>query len=242
MANIGIIGMGKMGYAIASVLDQKPEHIGHKFQRITPANEAQLKSCDVAIEFTIPEAAPGVIRHCIDLGIPVVSGTTGWHESHLETIRTYNKERNGTFLCATNFSVGMNIVFALNKKLAAVMANFPEFKPSIKEVHHLQKKDAPSGTAYTLLEDVIKVHSDYTTFALNPDDDRLSADTIPVTAIREGDVKGIHEVHWNSGMEGITITHEAFDRKIFAEGAVMAALWLMDRSPGEYAMKDIINL
>ncbi len=241
MANIGIIGMGKMGYAIASVLEEKAEHQGHNFQRITSSNQSQLKSCDVAIEFTIPEAAPGVIRTCIDIGIPVVSGTTGWHESHLETVRAYNKEHNGTFLSATNFSIGMNIVFALNKKLAAVMVNFPEFKPGIKEVHHIQKKDAPSGTAYTLLEDVIRMHPGYSTFELNSDNEP-SAQTIPVTAIREGDVKGIHEVNWNSGMEGITIMHEAFDRKIFAEGAVMAALWLKDKSPGEYSMKDIISL
>lgn len=242
MANIGIVGMGKMGYAIAGVLDLKQEHTGHKFQRINADNAAQLKSCDVAIEFTIPEAAPGVIRTCIDLGIPVVSGTTGWHESHLETIRTYNREHNGVFLCATNFSIGMNIVFALNKRLAAVMANFREFKPSIKEVHHIHKKDSPSGTAYTLLEDLIRVHPGYANFELNPGTESSQAQAIPVTSIREGEIKGIHEVNWNSGSEGITISHEAFDRRIFAEGAIMAALWLKDRSPGEYSMKDIISI
>ncbi len=242
MANIAIIGMGKMGNAIAAALENTTAHKGHQFQRVTPSNQSQLLACDVAIEFTTPQAAPGVIRQCIELGIPVVSGTTGWHESHLEIIREHNKQFNGTFLFATNFSIGMNIVFALNKRLATVMAGFSEFKPSIKEIHHIQKKDSPSGTAYTLLEDIIHSHPGYADFELNPTDGKPSYQVIPVTSIREGEVKGVHQINWHSNMEGITITHEAYDRKIFAEGAVMAALWLKDKSPGEYTMKDIINL
>ncbi len=241
MASIGIIGMGKMGFAIASILESKTAHKGHNFQRITSGNQSQLQDCDVAIEFTIPQAAPGVIRQCIELGIPVVSGTTGWHESHLEEVREFNILHNGTFLYATNFSVGMNIVFELNKRLSAVMAKLPEFKPSIKEIHHIQKKDSPSGTAYTLLEGLIHNHPGYTNFDLNGDKENPPQNAVPVEAIREGEVKGYHAVNWDSGMEGITIVHESFDREIFAEGAVMAALWLKEKGPGEYTMKDIIK-
>ena len=242
MATIGIIGMGKMGNTIAAVLESHPNHQGLQFQRINPSNQAQLQSCDVAIEFTTPEAAPGVIKQCLDLGIPLVSGTTGWHESHLEEIRAYNRQLNGTFLFATNFSIGMNIVFALNKRLAAVMAKFPEFKPSIREVHHIHKKDSPSGTAYTLLEELILHHPSYTNFELNGEAEHATPGFIPVEAIREGDVKGIHEVMWKSEKESISIRHDAHDRRIFAEGAVMAATWLLDKPAGEYTMKDIIRL
>lgn len=242
MTRIGIIGMGKMGQTIASLLENRPEVSCHTFSRISTQNLEELNSCDVVIEFTIPEAAPGVIRQCLELGVPIVSGTTGWHESHLETMLTLCKRLQGTFLYATNFSVGMNIVFALNRKLASVMAKLPEFKPSLKEIHHIQKKDAPSGTAYTLLEDMILHNPSYSHFVLNESADKIPVDSIPVTAIREGEVKGYHEINYDSGLERITISHEAHDRKIFAEGAILAALWLGQQPAGIYTMRDIIKM
>lgn len=242
MTSIGIVGMGKMGQAIASVLEQRNDLKKSTFHRISADNQSLLKACDVVIEFTIPEAAPGVIRQCIDLGVPVVSGTTGWHEYHLESILSHCRQQNGTFLYATNFSIGMNIVFGLNRKLADVMAGLPQFKPSIAEVHHIHKKDAPSGTAYTLIEDIISRHPQYNGFLHNVNSADLPLDMVPVTSIREGDVKGIHQVTWNSGLEQVMIVHEAFDRKIFAEGAVMAALWLTRQTNGIYTMKDILSI
>ena len=122
------------------------------------------------------------------------------------------------------------------------MAKFPEFKPSIREVHHIHKKDSPSGTAYTLLEELILHHPSYTNFELNGEAEHATPGFIPVEAIREGDVKGIHEVMWKSEKESISIRHDAHDRRIFAEGAVMAATWLLDKPAGEYTMKDIIRL
>ena len=242
MTSIGIVGMGKMGQAIASLLGTRPELQCHPFQRISPENKPILKTCDVVIEFTTPEAAPGVIRQCLELNIPVVSGTTGWHEYHLESILGYCRQHQSTFLYATNFSIGMNIIFALNQKLADVMQGLPQFRPSIKEIHHIHKKDSPSGTAYTLMEGILAQQLRYTGFVVNADANNVPADKLPVTAIREGEVKGYHEVTWNSGAEQITISHEAFDRRIFAEGAVMAALWLAQKPKGIYTMRDILQL
>ena len=242
MKTIGIIGMGRMGQTIAALLETRKDLIYHTFDRISASNQDKLKSCDAVIEFTTPEAAPGVIRHCIEHGIPVTSGTTGWHEYHLESILTFCKQSKGTFLYATNFSIGMNIVFALNRKLASVMDSFPAFKPSLKEIHHIHKKDSPSGTAYTLIEDILVRHHEYAGFVLNPEPGKTPNDRLPVTAIREGEVKGFHQVTWNSGAEQIVIAHEAFDRKIFAEGAVMSALWLTGQGQGIYTMQDIISI
>ncbi len=239
---IGIVGMGKMGQAIASLLETRDDLSYKTFQRVSAENGEALKACDVVIEFTIPEAAPGVIRHCLELGIPVVSGTTGWHEYQLESILSFCKQRQGTFLYATNFSIGMNVTFALNRKLAEVMAGLPQFHPSLKEIHHIHKKDSPSGTAFTLIEDILSFHPQYNGIELNGDIQNPATGKLPVTAIREGEVKGFHQVAWNSGMEQITLAHEAFDRKIFAEGAVMAASWLHQQPRGIYTMKDIIRM
>ena len=242
MKTIGVIGMGRMGQTIAALLATRSDLKYHTFDRIMANNQDRLKACDAVIEFTTPEAAPGVIRHCLEHGIPVTSGTTGWHEYHLESILTLCRQSKGTFLYATNFSIGMNIVFALNRKLASVMDDFPAFRPSIKEIHHIHKKDSPSGTAYTLIEDILVRHHAYTGFTLNPQPGKIAEDRLPVTAIREGEVKGFHEVTWNSGAEQLTISHEAFDRSIFAEGAVMSALWLTNQIPGIYTMQDIIHI
>ena len=240
MTSIGIIGLGKMGTAITKLLEAEEDVILHAFNRLSAKNQPVLEGCDVVIEFTTAEAAPDIIQHCITSGIPVVSGTTGWQEYHLETIKKLCSDKKGKFLFASNFSIGMNITFALNQKLAQLMNAYPQFKASILEKHHVHKKDAPSGTAYTLIEGIVAHHGSYDGFQLNvqnPDSDK-----IPVTAVREGEIKGIHEVKWNSGLEQVMISHEAFDRRIFAEGAILAAKWLKDKRPGIYTMNDIIGL
>jgi 4-hydroxy-tetrahydrodipicolinate reductase len=242
MARIGIVGMGKMGQALATILSQSEEHQFHTFNRITTDQQAQLASCDVVIEFTTPEAAPGIIRHCIESGIAIVSGTTGWQEYHIHSIIKLCQMKHGKFLYASNFSIGMNITFALNRRLATIMNHYPQFKVSVKEIHHIHKKDSPSGTAHTLIGDIIDLHERYNNFELNPGHVTTDEDVLPVQALREGEVKGYHEVSWNSGSEEIKISHEAFDRKIFAEGAIMAAAWLTGQRAGVYTMKDIIQL
>ncbi len=242
MITIGIIGSGKMGQAITRLLEGESGADFHVFSRLSEQNLDLLKACDVVIEFTTPEASAGVISHCLRAQIPVVSGTTGWHEYHLAEITTLCQDTNGKFLYASNFSVGMNIVFALNRRLTTIMNQFREFVPSIRETHHIHKKDAPSGTALSLIDDIIRNHSNYNKFNLIDNPDVTDSDSFNVTAIREGEVKGYHEVNWDSGLEKISIAHEAFDRKIFASGAVMAARWLKDQAPGVYTMKDIIRL
>ncbi len=244
MRRFGIIGMGKMGQAIAAILSSENKLQFDTFNRISNDNETKLKACDVIIEFTTPEAAPGIIKHCIESGIPIVSGTTGWQEYHLHSIIKLCQSKQGKFLYASNFSIGMNITFALNRRLALIMNDYPQYSASIKEIHHIHKKDSPSGTAYTLISDIVDQHKRYTDFELSSDSNPAASEQsiLPVQSIREGEVKGVHEVTWTSDSEKITISHEAFDRKIFAEGAIMAAGWLIDQKPGVYTMRDIIEL
>lgn len=232
--------MGKMGQAISDLLALDHKSDFHVFPRLTPDNQATLKECEVVIEFTTSEAAPGIIRTCIEAGIPIVSGTTGWQEYHLKSVKNLCLERKGKFLYASNFSIGMNIVFALNRKLASILHTFPQFEASILEKHHIHKKDSPSGTAFSLIDGIIESHSRYNGFTLNTH--THEPDKIATTAIREGDIKGYHEVAWDSGSERILISHEAFDRRIFAEGAVLGATWLKKQPPGFYTMKDIIDV
>ena len=240
MLTLGIVGLGRMGQEIVGLLEQHEDLRFQAFSRLSGDSIPLLKQCDVVIEFTTPEAAPEVIRTCISQGVPVVSGTTGWHEYHLESILSYCKQKQGKFLYATNFSIGMNIVFALNAKLADVLSDYKQFKPSLKELHHIHKKDMPSGTAYTLLEDIMKQQPEYTGISLNQP--ASESHLIPVKAIREGEIKGIHEVKWDSGEEEISLRHEAFDRSIFASGAIMAAMWLNKQPHGIYTMRDIIKI
>jgi 4-hydroxy-tetrahydrodipicolinate reductase len=242
MTTIGIIGMGRMGQAIAAVAEGREGLAVRPIPRLNPADPAPLAGCDAVIEFTTPEAAPGIIRQCLEAGMPIVSGTTGWHEAHLATIAQVRQQCGGKFLHATNFSVGMNIVFALNRRLAALMTQYPDFVPSIREVHHVHKKDMPSGTAYSLMEGIFEHYPRYDRFRLNPSGQPASDAELDVTAIREGEVKGYHEVNWRSAGERLFIGHEAFDRSIFAEGALLAAQWLIRQPAGLYTMRDIIRL
>jgi 4-hydroxy-tetrahydrodipicolinate reductase len=235
-----MIGMGKMGQAVTSLLEQREDASFHAFHHLTSADLSELKSCDVAIEFTTSESAPDVIRLCLESGIPIVSGTTGWHLNHLQSVIEFCANQGGKFLYASNFSIGMNITFALNRKLASIMNQFPQFSASISEIHHIHKKDSPSGTALSLIQDIIALHDRYTSYQLKVDDPDLNS--LPVTAIREGEVKGFHEVTWSSSLEQIRLSHEALDRKIFAEGAILAASWLIGQNPGVYTMKDIIDV
>lgn len=240
MTAFGIIGMGKMGQAISALLETEFKSEFHTFDRLTTENEAQLRGCEVVIEFTTPEAAHGIIWHCISSGVPIVSGTTGWQEYHLDSIKNLCRQMNGKFLYASNFSIGMNITFALNRKLAKIMDEFPRFNVHVTEKHHVHKKDSPSGTAHSLIEDIVENNSRYKGFELNKK--MRDPEKIPVTTIREGEIKGYHEIVWNSGDEQILLSHEAYDRKIFAQGAILAATWLKDKKPGVYTMRDVIHL
>lgn len=242
MTSVAIIGLGKMGSAIMALMESDEMAEMHPFRRLKSGDLDILKQCDVAIEFTVPEAAFDVIKQCLENGIPVVSGTTGWHQNKLNDIIQLCQDVNGKFLYASNFSIGMNITFELSRKLSTMMNQFPQFSASIREIHHIHKKDSPSGTAVTLINEIIETSDCYTGFELNPTNDKENGNKISVNAVREGEVKGFHEITWTSPDEKIVISHEALERKIFAQGAVMAAKWLINQGPGVYTMRDIIKL
>jgi len=237
---IAIIGYGKMGREI-----EKHALAQEMVTQTVIDTEADwntkshlLKSADVAIEFTTPATAVQNIFKLFDLGIPVVTGTTGWNDKFQE-VKEKCIKCNATLFYASNFSVGVNIFFALNHKLAKLMAGYPEFNISLEEVHHLQKLDAPSGTAISLLKDIISENPGYEGWKLVPDNPDVSE--IPVDAQRRAGVTGIHKIRYDSDIDLIEISHTAKNREGFARGALMAAQWLSGRK-GVYSMKDLLNL
>jgi len=238
---IAIIGYGKMGKMIDQVALDKGYRIGliidlDNASDLTPEN---LKDHDVAIEFTTPETAVQNISACFDAGIPVVSGSTGW-QNQFEALKERCIKENQSFVYASNFSPGVNILFSMNRKLAAIMNNYPPFSVSMEEIHHTQKLDAPSGTAVTLANDVIDNHDSYNQWHLLPQDP-FEKDSIPISAKREDQVTGIHEVTYDSAFDCISLRHEAKNRSGFALGAILAAEFIISRK-GIYSMQDVLGL
>lgn len=189
---------------------------------------------DVAIEFSTPATAEANIRAAWLAGIPVVCGTTGWNVQTLRDELCDEAEccqaSRRALLWSSNFSVGVNIFFALNKRLAGLLADYPDYLPSITETHHIHKLDAPSGTAKTLAEDIER-------FRLQVSGTKLQ---VPIESIREGEVPGIHTVTWDSPVDTISITHSAKSREGFALGAVLAAEWLKGKT-GWHTMEEVLN-
>ncbi|MCK5136097.1 MAG: 4-hydroxy-tetrahydrodipicolinate reductase [Bacteroidales bacterium] len=237
--HIALIGYGKMGRTIEALgLDQ-----GHSFPLIididnsNDLNPDRLKGVDVAIEFTTPVSAPGNILTCIDHHVPVVSGTTGWNERFKE-IEDHCMEHHGAFFYASNFSIGVNILFAMNKKLARIMDRFSEYAASMTEVHHIHKLDTPSGTAITLAEQIIKEHGQINNWSLQAQEDPAS---LHIDAIRKGEVKGKHTICYESDVDSLTLSHDAKSRDAFAAGALLAAGFIKDQT-GVFGMKDLLKL
>lgn len=194
-----------------------------------------LADADVAIDFSIPDAAVGNISACLTGNVPVVSGTTGWLEQYHDMAQLC-EDKQGAFIYGSNFSLGVNIFFELNAHLAKMMANLKQYRVSMEEIHHLQKLDAPSGTAITLAKDII-ANSDYSSWAIgNPKEDEIFID-----AKREEGVPGTHSVFYDSEVDSIEIKHTAHSREGFALGAVVAAEWLVGKK-GIYSMKDVLGL
>lgn len=231
--NIALLGYGKMGKTIEKLALEKGDTI---VAIVTSSKDlSKLKEADVAIDFSVPDAAVTNITACFEQGIPVVSGTTGWLDDY-EKVLNLCQSRNGSFIYASNFSIGVNLFFELNKKLAEMMAKHKSYKIEIEEIHHTHKLDAPSGTAISLAKDIIE-KTDYKNWKL----DTASADEIAIKALREEDVKGTHTVSYSSEVDSISIKHEAHSREGFAMGALLAAAWLKDKK-GIYTMKDVLNL
>jgi 4-hydroxy-tetrahydrodipicolinate reductase len=201
-----------------------------------------LRQADVVIEFSRPEAAFENVMACLEAGVAVVSGTTGWAEQ-LKTAENYCSKAHGSMLWASNFSVGVNLFFELNRYLAQLMHSWPDYQPSLVETHHIHKLDAPSGTAISLLNDICHQSPQYTGYQLIEHDASpgVSSGKVPVTALRIGEVPGTHQVSWQSEIDAISIEHRADSRAGFAKGALLAAKWL-HRKQGVFSMKDVLNI
>jgi 4-hydroxy-tetrahydrodipicolinate reductase len=236
--NIALIGYGKMGKAIEEIAIQRGHHLILiiDIDNLDELNGANLSKADLAIEFTSPHSAFENVMKCLQGGVPVVCGTTGWQEKQ-EEAKQYCISHNGTLLFASNFSVGVNIFFELNKKLAALMASHPEYDVNLIEVHHTQKKDAPSGTAITLAEEILELIPRKKTWVNHPS---LRADELVIASERADPAPGIHKVRYNSPIDDIQIIHEAHNRKGFAIGAVLAAEFIQDKK-GIFSMKDVLG-
>jgi 4-hydroxy-tetrahydrodipicolinate reductase len=237
--NIALIGYGKMGRTIEALGLKR----GHNFPLIVDVQNAEdlvegkMAGIDAAIEFTTPVSAPGNILRCIELGIPVVSGTTGWN-NRLSEIEVICGEKQGAFFYASNFSIGVNILFAMNRQLARIMDHFPAYSVSLKEVHHIHKLDAPSGTAITLAEQIISEQERMKGWSLEPHGE---PGTIHIEAVREGEIKGRHIIRYASELDSISLSHEAFSRDAMAEGALMAAEFIRGRT-GVFGMGDVLHI
>ena len=243
---IALYGYGKMGKAIEQVAIARGHSIGLKVEGSNAGTSP--KGCDVAIEFTKPDEARANMRLCLEAKVPVIVGTTGWYD-HLAEVRSMVQSTGGTLLWASNFSIGVNLFFKLNKYLAGMMDVQVGYDVHIDEVHHVHKLDAPSGTAITLARDIDLKTERYSGWKLQGQEqgqvqrDPLAPALAPVviTSERTGEVPGKHSVTWASTEDKITITHDAFGRQGFATGAVIAAEWVNGRT-GLFTMDDVLSL
>lgn len=245
---LGIWGYGRMGRAIADIARVAGDEIVWVADRSASGSpdRGQLLAVDVVVEFTRPEAAPDHVRQCLEAGVPVVCGTTGW-QGRLEEMRALARSGQGAFLWASNFSIGVHLFQAMLAHAGRVMQRHPAYRAMIRETHHVHKKDAPSGTAITLARDIdlrVKRYDGWELVHGTGHGKRSNAplpSTIPINSERTGEVPGKHSVTWAGPDDRITITHEAFGRKGFANGAVHAAEWLQGRQ-GLFTMDDVLDV
>lgn len=238
--NIAIIGYGKMGKAIEKTALARDHRI-----TLIIDNEAdwetkisKLKACDAAIEFTTPATAAENIQKCFECGVPVVSGTTGWL-NELPGIKKQCLEQKGTFFHASNFSIGVNVFFALNKKLAGMLSDMEGYHPKIIETHHTEKLDAPSGTAITLAKEIINARRSLDRWG--DASEKPASNVLPIKSYRIENITGTHVVTYSSVIDNIEIKHTSHTRSGFAEGAILAAEWLQNKE-GVFTMQDMLKL
>ena len=236
---IALIGYGKMGKTIELIALERGHTVDLKIDidSMDDFTKENLKQCNVAIEFTGPHSAKENIIKCLDAGIPVVSGSTGWLEAWDE-VKNYCKEKNGSLLYASNFSVGVNIFFEVNKKLARLMKGHDEYEISMHEIHHTQKKDAPSGTAITLAEQIIQEIPAKKKWVNNETTD---PEALFIISKREDPAPGTHSITYSSAVDDIEIIHTAHNRNGFALGAVLAAEYICSKK-GIFSMKNVLGL
>jgi 4-hydroxy-tetrahydrodipicolinate reductase len=236
---IALIGYGKMGKAIGRIATTK----GHTCGLIIDADNLSdftadnLRRCDVAIEFTGPHTAPDNLRRCFDAGIPVVCGSTGWLNAWPE-IEQYRANRDAGLLYASNFSIGVNLFFEINKKLAALMQPHQQYRATMEEIHHTEKKDAPSGTAITLAEQIIAAGGLQQSWIGGDGSD--DPGVLPILSKRIDPAPGTHRVCYHSAIDDIEIIHTAHSREGFAGGAVLAAEFMLGKK-GNYTMQQVLG-
>lgn len=231
--NIALFGYGKMGKMIEQIALKRGHDIVARIDLDTP--EIIISKADVAIDFSTPEAAFENITYCLQHNVPVISGTTGWLNKYDEVVALCQKQ-GGAFIYASNFSLGVNLFFELNRYLAGLMASLSNYSVAIEEIHHIHKLDAPSGTAISLAEGIIE-KTRYQAWQL----DGNGEDTIPVQSKREDEVPGTHTIAYRSDVDSLEIKHTAHNREGFALGAVVAAEWIRGRT-GIFNMKDVLHL
>lgn len=235
-----LIGYGKMGKTIEKVILEQDsgDEIVLKIndQNLYELTVENLKKADVAIEFTTPQSAVANINKCFDAGLPVVVGTTAWLDK-LSEVKADCTQKNGALFHSPNFSIGVNIFWEVNRRLAQIMNQQPQYEVSITEIHHTEKLDAPSGTAIKTAEVMLEELKHKKAWKL--DEGQKDGDSLLIVAKRQPGVPGLHQVTYTSSVDVIQITHEAKSRKGFAEGAVMAARWLLGKK-GVFEMKDLL--
>lgn len=231
---IALLGYGRMGQTIEQIAIKRGHTIVLKVDKDDTGYD--ITKADVAIDFSIPDVAFHNISMCLNHQVPVISGTTGWLHDYEKAVGLC-QEKKGAFIYASNYSLGVNIFFELNKVLAKMMSNLQQYNISLEEIHHTKKLDAPSGTAISLANDIISKHNTYEKWALNSGNET----TIPIIAKRIGDVPGTHTVTYESEVDTITMTHLANNRDGFALGAVIAAEWIVGKT-GIFTMNDVLNI
>jgi len=229
---IALLGYGKMGKEIEKISSER----GHTISLIKDKNDniKSIKGSDVAINFSTPDSAVSNIKLALESSVPVVSGTTGWLD-HYNEIVNYSKKTKTSFIYSSNYSLGVNLFFELNKKLAKLLSNHNDYKIFVQEIHHKEKLDKPSGTALTLIDDIIK-NSDYEGWTFEKSKNKI----VRIESLRENNVPGIHKINYDSDIDSIEIKHTAHSRKGFALGAVVTAEWIINKQ-GVFNMSDIIN-
>ncbi|WP_055437481.1 4-hydroxy-tetrahydrodipicolinate reductase [Lacinutrix algicola] len=230
---IALLGYGRMGKTIETIALSRGHEIVIKTSE-TVTND--ITKADIAIDFSVPSAAFGNISNCINNNIPVISGTTGWLEDYNQIIDLC-EQKNGAFIYASNFSLGVNIFFELNKTLAKMMSALKDYNVDLEEIHHTQKLDAPSGTAISLAEAIVENHNQFKSWKLDGNEENV----LPITAKRIENVPGTHNITYKSEVDTIKIEHIAHSRQGFALGAVVAAEWLIGKT-GVFTMKDVLNI
>jgi 4-hydroxy-tetrahydrodipicolinate reductase len=236
---IALLGYGKMGREIEKIALQRNHTIALKIDidNQQDNNVENLRKADVAIDFSTPASAFANILKCFEANVPVVCGTTGWTDK-IGEVEDLCRQKNQSFFWASNYSLGVNLFFALNKYLAGLMNNVDGYNVSIEEIHHIHKLDAPSGTAITLANGIIDTYAGKKKWELEKESD---PGTLKITAVREDEVPGTHTITWDSPVDQIQIRHEAKSRQGFALGAVLAAEFVKDKK-GVFSMKDLIKL